>query len=193
MRETPPTARPCKRPRRAARLLLAACLAAAFAAASHARQSAKDEAAKAPKPSTTSAVQIIPAPKRVAATGERFRLTRDVRVVVADSKSEDDRFAAGDFADDVRETAGVTLRVGTGGGKRQILVGALSNARVRSAVERAGVSVSADLDDEGYVLIVGPDAVVAAGRTPAGTFYALQTLKQLVRGEGAAAYAHSAP
>jgi N-acetyl-beta-hexosaminidase len=59
---------------------------------------------------------------------------------------------------------------------------------VHDAVEHAGVSVPADLNDEGYVLAVSADAVVAAGRTPAGTFYALQTLKQLVRGVGAGAY-----
>jgi hexosaminidase len=187
---TTPTDRSRTRPRRVALLLLAACLlTAAFATDANARQAAKGEAETPPKPPATPAVQIIPAPKTIAATGEQFRFTRDVRVVVADPKSEDDRFAAEDFAADVRETAGVTLRVGTGGGKRRILVGALDNPRVLDALERARVSVPADLNDEGYLLVVTPDAVVAAGRTPAGTFYALQTLKQLVRGEGAAAYA----
>ncbi|HEX8685246.1 MAG TPA: glycoside hydrolase family 20 zincin-like fold domain-containing protein [Pyrinomonadaceae bacterium] len=164
--------------RRVALLMLLACaLASAFAARARAQQAA---------------VQIIPAPKSLAATGEAFRLTRDARLVLADPKSEDDRFAAQDFADDLRETAGVALRVGAGGGKRHILVGPLSHPRVRAAVERAGVSVPADLNDEGYVLAVGPDLVVAAGRAAAGTFYALQTLKQLVRGEGAGAYAQGA-
>src|ERR1044071_5628593 len=49
-------------------------------------------------------VQVIPAPKSLTKTGADFLLTRDVRVVPADSKSEDDRFAAQDFIDDVRET-----------------------------------------------------------------------------------------
>ncbi|HWW75002.1 MAG TPA: beta-N-acetylhexosaminidase, partial [Pyrinomonadaceae bacterium] len=129
-------------------------------------------------------VQVIPAPKSVARTGGSFAVTRDVRVVVADSKSEDDRFAAQDFADDVRETAGVALRVGGGGGKRQILVGALSLPRVRAAAEKAGARVPADLNEEGYVLAVTPNLVVVAGASSAGTFYGLQTLKQLVRGEG---------
>ena len=134
-----------------------------------------------------SSVQIIPAPKSVTPTGAGFSVTRDVRVVVADAKSEDDRFAAQDFADDVRETAGVALRVGNGGGKRQILVGPLSLPRVRAAVEKAGARVPADLNEEGYVLAVTPNLVVVAGASAAGTFYGLQTLKQLVRGEGEAA------
>ncbi|HEX3560573.1 MAG TPA: glycoside hydrolase family 20 zincin-like fold domain-containing protein [Pyrinomonadaceae bacterium] len=134
------------------------------------------------------AVQVIPMPKSVNANGESFRLTRDTRVVLADPKSEDDRFAAEDFADDVRETASVNLRVGSGGGRKQILVGLLNSPRVRAAVERAGLSAPQNLDEEGYLLAVSASGVVVAGQTAAGTFYGLQTLKQLVRGEGEAAF-----
>lgn len=132
-------------------------------------------------------VQVIPAPKSVTKTGADFPLTRDVRVVLADSKSEEDRFAAQDFVDDVRETAGVELRLGSGGGKNRILVGLLSSKRVREALESAGASAPQDLSDEGYVLAAGQRGVVVAGKTSAGTFYGLQTLKQLVRGEAGAA------
>ncbi|MET0623553.1 MAG: beta-N-acetylhexosaminidase [Pyrinomonadaceae bacterium] len=183
---------PTTKPRvpRAARLTLFACLfAATFGGPAHARQSAARAADAPPKSESAAAVRVIPAPKSVAATGEHFYFKKDTRVVVADPKSEDDRFAAQDFADDLRETAGVTLRVGTGGGGRRILVGPLSNERVRREVERAGLNVPADLSEEGYVLAVGPELIVVAGRTAAGTFYGLQTLKQLVRGEGAGAYA----
>ncbi|MGB8510387.1 MAG: family 20 glycosylhydrolase, partial [Pyrinomonadaceae bacterium] len=50
----------------------------------------------------------------------------------------------------------------------------------------------ADLNEEGYVLSVGADEVVVAGRTAAGIFYGMQTLKQLVRGEGEAVYIQGA-
>src|ERR1043165_318065 len=134
------------------------------------------------------AAQVIPAPKSLTTTGESFRLARDVRIVLADPKPEDARFAAQDFVEDVRETANVSLRVGTGGGKGQILVGPLTSARVRAAVERAGLSVPEKLDEEGYLLFAGTGGVVVAGESAAGTFYGLQTLKQLVRGEGEAAF-----
>jgi hypothetical protein len=197
MRKTPPTKPSRTRPRRAASLLLPTCLAAlalvtGAATAARAQQPAKPgaEAPNGPAaPAAPPAVRVIPAPKSLTATGEVFPIGRDARVVVADPKSEDDSFAARDFADDLRETAGVALGVGTGGGRRQILVGALAHPRVRAAVERAGVSVPASLGEEGYVLVVGSSQIVAAGRTAAATFYALQTLKQLVRGEGAGAYA----
>src|SRR5438270_7302976 len=94
-----------------------------------------------------------------------------------------------DFADDVRETAQVSLRVGAGReGKGQILVGQLDSARVRAAVERAGLSAPQDLGEEGYLLAAGADGVVVAGQSAAGTFYGLQSLKQLVRGEGGDAF-----
>jgi len=154
------------------------------------RSGARPSQTPAPKQSEEEGerVQVIPAPKSVTKTGEDFPLTKDVRVVLADSKSEDDRFAAQDFIDDVRETAGVELRFGSGGGKNRVLVGLLSSRRVREAVESSGASAPQDLNEEGYVLAVNSRGVVVAGRTAAGTFYGLQTLKQLVRGEGSKAF-----
>ena len=185
MIKTPKTTRET---RRAALLILLTCLCAhASARDARARQAAAGGPATAGSP-----IQIIPAPKSVERAGGDFRLARGARVVLADAKSEDDRFAARDFADDLRETAGVALKVGAGGGRRQILVGPLSHKRVRAAVERAGVAVPADLGEEGYVLAVTSDLVVVAGRSAAGTFYGLQTLKQLVRGEGEGAFVQGA-
>lgn len=183
MIKTPKTKRET---RRAALLVLLSCL---FAHA-HARDARAQQAPDATN--VTNSIQIIPAPKSVKQTGEEFRLARGARVVLADSKSADDRFAAQDFADDLKETVGLTLKVETGGGKRQILVGPLSNKRVSAALQRAGVDVPADLNEEGYVLFVNANAVVVAGRSAAGTFYGLQTLKQLVRGEGEGAFVQGA-
>src|SRR5438105_4231524 len=174
-----------------ARALFAACALLACLAPAAAQQPAQKTNQDAAKTQAGAglAVQIIPAPKSVTATGESFRLARGARIVLADPKSEDDRFAAEDFADDVRETAQVSLRVGAGReGKGQILVGQLDSARVRAAVERAGLSAPQDLGEEGYLLAAGADGVVVAGQSAAGTFYGLQSLKQLVRGEGGAAF-----
>ena len=46
----------------------------------------------------------------------------------------------------------------------------------------------ATLGEEGYVVVADANQVIVAGNTPAGTFYGLQTLKQLVRGDGATAF-----
>ncbi len=181
MNETPKTKRET---RRAVLLLLTALLTAPL----FCHDARAQQAEATPKSDPPPGVQLIPAPKFITSSGEQFRLTRDTRVDVADRKSEDDRFAAQDFADDVRETAGVALRLGKGGGKPYILVGLLSNERVRSTVAKMGGWVPDDLGEEGYALVVREGRIVVAGRTAAGTFYGLQTLKQLVRGEGAGAY-----
>jgi hexosaminidase len=194
------TSPPQKEMRLAAICLLLACFAAAPCppaarartqdGATHNVEAASSRPAKSRRQATSPqpAVQIIPQPKSVVADGENFPLTSETRIVTADPKSEDDRFAAEDFAADVRETAGVALRVGAGAWKRRILVGLLDAPRVRGAIEQAGLSVPDAVGEEGYLLVVKANAVVVAGRTEAGTFYGLQTLKQLVRGEGEGAF-----
>ena len=139
--------------------------------------------ARGQTPKAGEAFNLIPQPKQVQPTGGLFPLTRDVRLALADARSEDDRFAAEDFINDVRDTAALTLSVGRARARRTILIGALHLAPVAAALKRAGISVPVDLNDEGYVLTVSANEVVVAGKTAAGTFYGLQTLKQLVRGD----------
>jgi hypothetical protein len=132
----------------------------------------------------SASIRLIPQPRQMKPTGETFRLTRDVRLALADPRSPDDRHAAEDFINDVRETAGgLALSIGRPRARRVILVGALGLAPVEAALKRANMSAPPDLGAEGYVLSVGADEVVVAGKTAAGTFYGLQTLKQLVGGD----------
>ena len=109
-------------------------------------------------------------------------------MVLADPRSEDDRFAADDFLNDLQETARLTLRRTNSGSRHAILVGRIDLPAIQSALKRFGISVPANLNDEGYVLAVNGNEAVVAGKTAAGTFYGLQTLKQLVRGDGTAAF-----
>jgi hypothetical protein len=132
-------------------------------------------------------VRIIPAPKQITENEGRFALNPEVRIVLADSKSGEDRFAAEDFIDDVRQTAGVNLKFANSS-RRAILVGQLDSTKIQQALKRAGAVSDQQLTNEGYIVFVASNEVVIAGKTSAGTFYGLQTLKQLVRGDGAAAF-----
>src|SRR5262245_26171429 len=77
----------------------------------------------------SSNIQIIPAPKQVTPGEGSFALARDTRITLADGKSTADRFAAEDFVKDVKETAGVSLSIGKGQSRRDILIGSIdSNA-----------------------------------------------------------------
>ncbi|HEV7682426.1 MAG TPA: glycoside hydrolase family 20 zincin-like fold domain-containing protein [Pyrinomonadaceae bacterium] len=133
-------------------------------------------------------VKLIPAPRQITLRLNRFQLAGKPRIVLADARSADARFAASDFASDVSETAKLEIRIVNSGSRHSILVGNLDLPSVQAALKRTGISVPANLDAEGYVLVVSPDEVLVAGQSDAGTFYGLQTLKQLVRGEGSDAF-----
>lgn len=133
-------------------------------------------------------VSVIPQPREIVITEESFRLNRGVRITFADYQSKEDQFAARDFIDDVKETAGVSLRTSRSRDRNSILIGKLELPSIQSALKRTGFSPPPSLHDEGYVLVAGKAGVVIGGRTSAGVFYGLQTLKQLVRGDGPNAY-----
>lgn len=136
------------------------------------------------------AIHVLPQPKVWKTTTGLFKLTPETRIVLADSRSEDDRYAAQDFLDDLKATASVSLALDKGRARRSILVGTIDSSAVRAALERANFNsllgnAAQNSDPEGYILGVTQDQIIVAGRTSAGVFYGLQTLKQLVQGEGA--------
>jgi hexosaminidase len=132
-------------------------------------------------------VHVIPAPRQLLMTGAEFRLGPTTVIALADPRSDEDRFAAQDFVDDVKETAGISLRMGKA--RRQaILVGLLDQPLIKAALKRLALEPPADLNTEGYVLSVTANEVVVAGKSAAGVFYGLQTLKQLVKGDSGAAF-----
>jgi len=139
-------------------------------------------------------IHVLPQPKVLKLTEGAFKLGADTRIILADPRSEDDRFAAQDFLDDLRETAGVSLSLGKGRGRRSILIGLADNATISAALRRTDLASPVvagneqNSNPEGYSLSIRPDQIVIAGRTAAGVFYGLQTLKQLVQGEGTDAY-----
>ena len=133
-------------------------------------------------------VQLIPRPRQIVLKSDRFQLSSNDRIVLADPRSEDDRFAATDFVNDLQETAKLAMRIGGSRTRHSILIGNIDLAGVQAGLKRFGISMPANLDPEGYVLAVNANEVLVAGKSAAGTFYGLQTLKQLVRGDGAAAF-----
>ena len=138
--------------------------------------------------SPSTKVSIIPQPRELTTRAEVFRLDRNTRLSLADARSKEDQFAANDFIDDIKLTAGVTLKSGRGSSRDTILIGLLSLPSIQTALTSSNVTLPPSINEEGYALSVSKDRVVVGGVSPAGVFYGLQTLKQLVRGEGADAY-----
>ena len=132
-------------------------------------------------------VAVIPQPRQLIVNGESFPLRR-ARLTFADHRSQEDQFAARDFINDLKQTAGLELRTGRSRGRNSIFVGKLDLPSMQSALKESGVTTPQSLPEEGYILVAGKNGVVIAGTTSAGVFYGLQTLKQLVRGESTNAY-----
>ena len=132
--------------------------------------------------SAQSNAQIIPAPKQLSAGAGSFTLSQETRVVLADNKSAEDRFAAQDFIDDLKATASVSLSIGSKS-RHEIFIGRIEVAPVAEALQRDAIQIPDKLSDEGYVIVSNASQVIVAGKTAAGTFYGMQTLKQLVRSE----------
>ena len=120
-------------------------------------------------------ISIIPQPRQVTANGEKFSLAR-AHLALADARSTEDRFAATDFGQEFG------LKIRGGRDRNAILIGQVG------VLKNAKINVPANLDPEGYVLHAGTNGVIVAGGSAAGVFYGLQTLKQLVRGDGATAF-----
>src|SRR5712692_7572339 len=104
--------------------------------------------------------QIIPAPKQLTVREGKFEIGLDTRMALADGQSAEDRFAAQDFIDDVKQTAGVTLRLGGNSARREILIGRIDLPRIQQALKRLSVDPSQQSNDEGYVLAAGLHEVV---------------------------------
>ena len=126
-------------------------------------------------------VVVIPQPREVIVNGETFRLDR-AHIVLADPRSAEDRFAATDLGEEIG------LKIRGGRDRKAVLIGDIKLAAVQAALKAANVEVPSTLNEEGYVLSVSEKGVVVAGGSAAGVFYGLQTLKQLVRGEGRTAF-----
>jgi hexosaminidase len=135
----------------------------------------------------TPAVQIIPAPRQLTAGEGAFALGQNSRLMLVDAASAEDRFAAEDLAADLKATADLSLSLAKGKSRRAVLIGRIDLPAIAQVLRQNNIEAPTSFSDEGYLLISNSEGVVVAGKTAAGTFYGLQTLKQLVRGEGKAA------
>jgi hypothetical protein len=132
---------------------------------------------------TPQPVIVIPEPQKMEIRDGDFRLTDGTQVVVGDSAKEEDLRGAKSFAEEVQALYGIRLRIvraSKASGENLILVGETStNARVASASKAIGLA--APSKDEGYALSVDPHRIVVLGHDRRGTYYGMQTLKQLVK------------
>jgi hypothetical protein len=125
---------------------------------------------------------LIPRPRELA-PGAYVTIPRVVTIAVG--QSADDRFAADELAQALR-ARGVRATVGgpTAGAYKVTLLRTDATA-ARGVLDAAGIALGEDQRAEGYALVADKEQAVVVAASATGVFYGAQTLKQLIRTDGA--------
>lgn len=110
---------------------------------------------------------LIPAPVSITQGDGYYKLTPETKIWVDGNK--DAERVANFFADKVRKTSGLPLEVSV---KK-------SRMPIQNNIEFA-ITYDASLGDEGYKLEVNPNKILVSANKPAGLFYGMQSLYQLL-------------
>lgn len=137
---------------------------------------------------------VTPTPQRMDAAGRALRVPDRVRLAVGDGVDDATTdvikkalASAGARHVDQVAIADAGSAVGKHGSALTVVVGSITDPAVSKALRAAGGEVPDDLAAEGYSLVSmasgGSGRVVLAGNDADGTYYAAQTLRQLVTGK----------
>lgn len=133
-------------------------------------------------------LRLIPQPREVRVGGV---VSLRGGIAIERPSNSEDRFAALDLANTLKERG---IRVGNSGnssGPRVVLMRSAA-AGAQSLLRRHSVAIDPAMRDEGYVIVPDGNRIVVIGATSAGVFYGAQTLKQLVDGDSGSARLYKA-
>jgi hexosaminidase len=133
--------------------------------------------------------RLIPQPREITTDG-----TISLRdgVSVAPASNEEDRFAASDLAEALKQR-GIRVTVGAAAAARPRITLLRSSApAAQSLLRRHSIQLGDAMQGEGYVIVSEGNRINVIGASAAGVFYGTQTTKQLIEGDGAAAQIHRA-
>ena len=132
---------------------------------------------------TSSAAQtdlhLIPQPREMQVEGS----VSLPAITIARPANAEDRFAATDLANTLKERGIRVVSGETGPGPRVVLMRADASP-AQSVLRRHSITLDPAMKDEGYVITPDGNRIVVIGTTSAGVFYGAQTVKQIVSGDG---------
>ncbi len=130
---------------------------------------------------------LTPYPNRLELGQGVFHAATRVSIDVT-GNSEEDRFAASLLSGDLSSLDGVAA--GEGKSASHIVLARADSAVGKQILQKSGLQLPAQADEEGYILVVTSHEASIVSKTAAGIFYGVQTLRQLlhpVKGGGAEA------
>jgi hypothetical protein len=137
--------------------------------------------------SAQQAPRLIPMPRELVRT-EAPALFR-AEITIAPGADADDRNAAADFANTMRDR-GIAAAVTSASRGWHVTLARTGTEAARRVLEAERVRFEPAMNDEGYILVANAQGATVVAHSAAGVFYGLQTLKQLITGAGAAAQLH---
>ncbi|WP_446665257.1 beta-N-acetylglucosaminidase domain-containing protein [Flexivirga sp. B27] len=180
-----PTPAPLPRHRIARRttVALGTAVALAFSLAGTAAAPAHAAGKNSTAPTTSALPKIFPQPQQMQASGAPVPLSGKVQIVTGDNADQ----PTVELVTQLVKAAGGTptvVKTASGGGKRIYLGTVANNPAIDDVVGALGTKDATGLKADGYVLATGryddKPTVVLNGVDQRGTFYAAQTLRQLI-------------
>lgn len=130
---------------------------------------------------------IIPQPQVATLTGADFRVTNTTVIACSAQAGESERFAFETFNQDLTGRGGPPLKVvdiapGAEPPAGAIVIGLTPrDSFADRALQQAHFALDERIGDQGYQLHASGDGVILLAQTPVGAFYAVQSLRQLLR------------
>src|SRR5438309_2243959 len=125
-------------------------------------------------------LRLIPQPREMRVEGS---VSVPNGITVARPANAEDRFAALDLTNALKERGIRVVSGETGPGPHVVLLRAGASA-AQSVLRRHSLTLDPVMKDEGYVITPDGNRIVVIGTTSAGVFYGAQTVKQIVSGDG---------
>lgn len=127
---------------------------------------------------------IFPAPRAWTPAATALPLGQATPIVISSAPSASDLQSALILSGELADTFGVgvpIVRAATLPASPCIVVGDTKNPMVRAAFAARNLAVPSEIRAEGYTLIADARGAILAGSDEPGTFYAVQSARQLVR------------
>ncbi len=139
-------------------------------------------------PNAAKQLKLIPEPKEIHLHAGSFRVTAETRILVELGHQSEDRIAAETLAEEIHDQSG--LKVSISGEKTEakpepsaIVLARLEDIKVKRFLASKGLKADS-IGDQGYLLFSDDAHLIVAANTGQGLFYGVQTLRQLLRGDG---------
>lgn len=114
-------------------------------------------------------MRILPIPKHISIKKQKFTINLDTRMIVSQECNIEDLFAADLLNQEIFEVAGYKL---------PIIKGFQNTEKNVISIHRT------NLNEQAYEICVEAGGITLSGKSETGIFYAVQTLRQIIRQEG---------